>query len=236
MITRSSILTDNFVDDVLPLLKLLNERRLWNSDAKLYKEQLNTLLLSKGYIEFTTEYSGYIVQSIGSSYLYDVPMYKRGYLLEFRGKRVRVVCVGSGEFKYRTYMAGVVGETPHEKLVIKLEHEYSFPDTGTHTVIYRSPRFKIIRTDGNSKIFTSYSANGQIDLDLCDAIVIDGKKGIPIATLIYKAGGLMHGKVLGFPIGESRPNDVYTSLKGALRRLKTISDDYHMASAWQTHR
>ena len=62
MITRSSILTDNFVDDVLPLLKLLNERRLWNSDAKSYKEQLNTLLLSKGYIEFTTEYSGYIVQ------------------------------------------------------------------------------------------------------------------------------------------------------------------------------
>lgn len=114
---------DEFVDDVLTLLKLLNAREGWNNEAKLHQEKLWKLLLSKGYIPFTAGYSDYIASAIGASYLYDVPMYKRGYLSKFRGKRIRVVCVGSGSHRYREYMAGIVGETPPDKLITKVQRK-----------------------------------------------------------------------------------------------------------------
>ena len=117
------IMKDEFVDDVLALLRFLTARKGWNNEAKLNQKKLWTLLDSKDYIYFTAGYSDYIASAIGDSYLYDVPMYKRGYLSKFRGKRIRVVCVGSGSHRYRDYMAGVVGDTPPDKLITKVERK-----------------------------------------------------------------------------------------------------------------
>jgi hypothetical protein len=222
VITESSIIKDEFVDDAMALIKVLNSRKGWNEEAKLNQEKLQKLLLSKGYIWFSGGFSRYIISKIGDSYLYDVPMYKRGHLSKFKGKRVRIVCVSSGTHTYREYMAGVVSETPPEKLITKLERRYSFPDTGNHTVIYSSPRFKIIKVDGDSKIATTYDASGYVDLELCDAILLDGKKGIPIATLIYKSETLKEGKIIGWKLGRE-----YDSIKDAIIELKKRSDRYH---------
>jgi hypothetical protein len=117
------IMKDEFVDDVLALLKLLTARKGWNNEARLNQKKLWALLDSKDYITFTAGYSDYIASAIGDSYLYDVPMYKRGYLAKYRGKRVRVVCVASGSNRYRDYMVGVVGDTPPDKLITKVQRK-----------------------------------------------------------------------------------------------------------------
>ena len=117
------IMKDEFVDDVLALLRFLTARKGWNNEAKLNQKKLWTLLDSKDYIYFTAGYSDYIASAIGDSFLYDVPMYKRGYLSKFRGKRIRVVCVASGPHRYRAYMAGLVGETPPDKLITKVRRK-----------------------------------------------------------------------------------------------------------------
>ena len=119
------IMKDEFVDDVLALLKLLTARKGWNNEARLNQKKLWALLESKGYIDFTGSYNDYIASAIGDSYLYDVPMYKRGYLSKFRGKRIRVVCVASGPHRYRAYMAGLVGDTPPDKLITKVQRKLS---------------------------------------------------------------------------------------------------------------
>jgi hypothetical protein len=51
-----------------------------------------------GYVGCTVDPRTYLVHQVGQSFLYDVPLNKRGRLAAFRGKRVRLVCLGSGTF------------------------------------------------------------------------------------------------------------------------------------------
>ena len=117
MIKTSEITKDEFVDDALSIIRTLNARKGWTREARANRKKLRLLLKGKGYISFLGGYERYLGGRIGHSYLYDVPMKKRGYLSKFRGKRVRIVCVSSGTFK-QEYMAGIVGEIPPEKMAI----------------------------------------------------------------------------------------------------------------------
>jgi len=69
-------------------------------------KQLIHMLGRKRYITFVGHPARYRLTLIGQSCLMDVPANKRGHLSAFRGKRIRLVCVGSGRFE-RQLMAGV---------------------------------------------------------------------------------------------------------------------------------
>jgi hypothetical protein len=216
------ILRDEHVDDALVLIRKLNAASGWSKEAKLHQHQLRELLESKVFINFWSSSSRYLVSKIGESYLYDVPMYKRGLLSKFRGKRVRVVCISSGSHADREYMAGVVGDTPSDKIVRSQSEEYSFPDVGKHKVVYSSPRFKVIEVNDDTQISSSYEPDGFIDYETCDLVLIDGAKCIPIAKLKHVDNGRLEGVIVGSNYWRR-----YLSLNEAISHLSSTSDAYH---------
>ena len=109
MIAKESMLEDRFSDDVLEAIKLLNAEPKWNSKKHNFKTKLIELLKSEGYIDFTvTNVKQYRISRVGQSYLYDVPLNRRGHLSVFRGKRVRIVCTGSGRHSFRKFMVNAI--------------------------------------------------------------------------------------------------------------------------------
>ena len=111
MITDDSMLEDSFNDDVLIAIKLLNVELKWTKKKYDLKNSLINLLNAEGYISFSvTNVEQYKISRVGQSYLYDVPMHKRGHLSIFRGKRVRIVCSGSGRNSFRELMAKDIGD------------------------------------------------------------------------------------------------------------------------------
>ena len=130
MITESTMLVDDFKDEVLSILKPFNARAGWDKTKQALRRELVALLKTKNYVFFSSGYNRYLISTIGSSYLYDVPLYKRGHLSKFRSKRVRIVCTDSGRLSWRGYMAGVVCESPADKVVVKRRQPkniYTFP-------------------------------------------------------------------------------------------------------------
>ena len=107
MIYTNEIIKDDIKDDVYDMVCKLNLYKTWTKEKHEIKKQLIELLDKKQYISFYSLVSRFIVTSIGSSYLYDVPAKRRGHLSVFRNKRIRIICVSSGRF-WRTYMAGIV--------------------------------------------------------------------------------------------------------------------------------
>jgi hypothetical protein len=62
---------------------------------------------SKNYIGFAGHPNRYHLSVVGESCLYQIPTNRRGHLSVFRGKLVRLVCVYSGSYANRYYMAGL---------------------------------------------------------------------------------------------------------------------------------
>ena len=106
MIHQKEIKKDNFLDEVQPLLRKLQKKERFDRESRIIKTELLSLLKTKNYIKFSGNAERFIVSKIGDSYLYDVPLDKRGHLSVFRGHRVRVLCIASGTHFYREYMAG----------------------------------------------------------------------------------------------------------------------------------
>jgi hypothetical protein len=63
------------------------------------REHLERLAIAHGYVGGWLDYRDYQLSRVGQSYQYDVPVGKRGILAQFAGKRVRLVCVYSGQFR-----------------------------------------------------------------------------------------------------------------------------------------
>lgn len=61
---------------------------------------------SAGYVSIRGTYQSYNLSRIGESCQYDVPLDRRGALLPFRGKRVRVVCSENTGRNGRVFLAG----------------------------------------------------------------------------------------------------------------------------------
>ena len=60
------------------------------------------------YVSIRGNYQSYGLSRIGHSCQYDIPMDRRGALLPFRGKRVRVVCVENTGRNGRVFWAGPI--------------------------------------------------------------------------------------------------------------------------------
>ena len=201
MFDLSEQLIDNIKDDVRTLLKSLDKRTCWNAEAKQSLNNLIKLLKKKKYISFIGHPNRYHLTRIGSSCLYDVPTYRKGALAPFRGKRVRLVCISSGRYD-RQLMAGVVGDTPKNKLKVKEKPIYVFPDIGDHEIEYLGRRFMVIKSIGEDPIEFYQGALDFIDLSDCDFILLDGKDCCPIATFKLATNGQIFGRLLGRTWGE----------------------------------
>ena len=111
MITKETMLEDNFNDNVLFAIKLLNTETKWTNKKYGLQDKLIEILNSEGYIAFSvTNPNRYQLSKVGQSYLYDVPNNRRGHLSIFRGKRVRIICTSSGPHTLRGFMANVIGD------------------------------------------------------------------------------------------------------------------------------
>ena len=96
------------VDDLVSAkLRLFNAQPTWTRKKRRLREELDTLCKAHGYIGFWGDYRNYALHRVGQSLQYDVPANKRGSLAPFRGKRVRLICIYSGQFR-RWVRAGPV--------------------------------------------------------------------------------------------------------------------------------
>lgn len=218
MINQTTILTDDFDDVILEELNTFNARS-WGREKNSHRARLISLLTEKNYIFFYANYTGYLSTTVGSSYLYDVPLYKQGNLKMFRGKRVRIICIESGCWR-RGYMAGIVGDTPQHKIIAKRRTPnttYRFPDyVHAHRVLYRSLRFIVFHVKDSICIFSKNEPSGYINTDGWDSVLVDGKFGKPIATLAHDSNSHIRVKVLDRYFCEK----TYSSVREAIDDIK----------------
>jgi len=79
-------------------IKRMQEIDTWTSEKRRLQRDLELMSPYFGYVGWTVDPRAYLVHQVGQSFLYDVPLNKRGRLDVFRGKRVRFICLGSGTY------------------------------------------------------------------------------------------------------------------------------------------
>lgn len=97
---------DPKADEIGLIIKELQSIPTFTTAKRAVLGRLLELLKQSGYKLFNGKAARYGFGPIGASYLYCVPEDKRGHLEPYRGKLVRLVCVGSGIFD-REIMVGV---------------------------------------------------------------------------------------------------------------------------------
>jgi hypothetical protein len=70
----------------------------WTAEKRKLQRDLEVMSPYFGYIGLWVDPRAYLVYQVGQSFVYDVPLDKRGNLSVFRGKRIRIICLGSGAF------------------------------------------------------------------------------------------------------------------------------------------
>ena len=213
MFEISDKIRDNIKDEAWPYLVRLNKRTSWNDESKDHLEELKIFLKNKNYITFVGHPKRYHLTRIGDSCLYDVPTFRKGALTEFRGKRIRVVCVSSGRYD-RLLMAGAVGSTPKNKIKIKEKVSYVFPEIGDHKIAYLGRRYMVIESKGKFSIELYQGSFDSIDLKSCDLILLDGKDCCPIATFNYEPEDRLIGKLVGWSFPET-----FSDLRTGIREM-----------------
>lgn len=187
MVSKEDIIEDTYDDSTFKLLSKLNKLTTWTFDKKALKDSLLRHLEGEKYVFFSaTNPNRYHIQSIGQHYLYDVPLYKQGVLKEFRGKRVRIICTHSGSHTWRGFMAGAVYATPADKIIEKVVKHYRFPNKfDSHKILYKSPRFKVIKLETDDEIRRAMRTGDteSVDLHSWDGLVLDGKHAAPIVLI-----------------------------------------------------
>jgi len=223
MFDKKDQMIDDVVDDVRPYLDALSARTGWNSEARSGLEALKKILKEKNYKLFVGHPGRYHLTGIGNSCLYDVPSDRKGFLTEFRGKRIRIVCVSSGRYD-RELMAGVVGITPAHLVTKRDKPRYVFPSVGDHAIAYLGRRYMLIKSAGTSAIELHQGSFEFVDLTVCDFILIDGKASCPIATLKYENDHDLVGTLIGWGYGKK-----FSCIADAIRGMVKEADRFHTA-------
>ena len=97
------IIADNTNDELSKLLSGFNLLTHWNSEKQTFLKELISLLEKQNYKMLVLKEHRYKVGKVGNSFIYEITVKRRGLFAPFRGKSVRVICVGSGRFD-RTVM------------------------------------------------------------------------------------------------------------------------------------
>lgn len=218
MIDKNAILPDNITDSASFTLKAMLNEDGWTSTKSHLRHELIQHLQNEQYISFEGCPYRYHITKVGESYLYDVPLYRQGFLKKYRGKRVRIVCVGSGRYK-RSYMAGVVGDTPVQLVIKKLEYSYTFPTYATNSeIIYKTRRFLLFKADKSLKILCEKEPKGYVDLQEWDSILIDGRYGLPIAKARQTLNGSVEIRQMGWR-GQHQSSDYREAVRYITKQL-----------------
>ena len=206
MISEDTVIGDDLGDDVSVILKAMADDHTWTSKKSALREELVSLLKKRRYLSFAGSPYKYYAHRVGDSYLYDVPLYKQGWLKRFRGKRVRIVCVGSGRYE-RGYMAGAVASTPKELVVEKLAHKYDFPSyVSSGEIVYKTRRFLVFKPENSLEILTAKESGGYVDLREWGMVLVDGKDSLPKGKLKLNDDGSVTCGLLGWKGNHQAPS------------------------------
>jgi hypothetical protein len=97
-ISLSEIIPDNGRDLIGAKLKKIKCIPKWNGKKQKLRDELVKILKFHNYKSCDVKSRNYKLYHVGDSFLYDVPEKKNGHLKEFRGKRIRLICVFSGRY------------------------------------------------------------------------------------------------------------------------------------------
>jgi hypothetical protein len=98
LIQLNHALPDTYNDVLGEKIKRIQEIGSWTSEKRRLQHDLEVMSPWFGYVGWTVDPRTYLVHQVGQSFLYDVPVNKRGRFAAFRGVRVRIICLGSGAF------------------------------------------------------------------------------------------------------------------------------------------
>jgi len=104
MFTKEDVIEDPCTDEAGQIMKAMLAIPTWSKAKHIFHKELVELLESKKYIYFSGHSKDYFVSCVGTSCLYQIPHNRRGHLSVYRGKLIRLVCVGTGQYD-RGYMA-----------------------------------------------------------------------------------------------------------------------------------
>ena len=107
MVSENALIEDKLEGKLGRLVKGFRRHETWTKEKREALEEIEQYLRGRGYKSFRGHYSRYLFQRIGDSALYKVPDNKRGYLEPYRGRWVRLICIGQDSF-YRFYLVGEV--------------------------------------------------------------------------------------------------------------------------------
>lgn len=71
----------------------------WSFKKEKMRQHRERLAIAHGYQAKRLDYRDYQLTKVGQSFQYDVPVGKRGFLSQFAGRRVRLVCTYRGTFR-----------------------------------------------------------------------------------------------------------------------------------------
>jgi hypothetical protein len=108
MIKFEDIIEDETNDEIGQKIAQVQSLVSGSKDKREALAELCDMMRNCKYAEFDSDAKNYATIRVGESFIYDVPTNKTGHLMAFRGKRIRVVCVESGKYNKRSYMAGGV--------------------------------------------------------------------------------------------------------------------------------
>jgi hypothetical protein len=104
MFTKDDMIEDPCTDEAGQLMNAMHKIQTWTKAKRAIYNNLVELLEKNKHIYFRGHFDKYHLSVIGSSCFYNVPYNRRGHLSVYRGKLIRLVCVGTGQYD-RGYMA-----------------------------------------------------------------------------------------------------------------------------------
>ena len=100
---------DCYDDELANSIAQLSKLETWGAEAKKLYSKIESLCKRKKFIRFSGDYRDYHLTRKGQSAIYDIPLNQRGTLEKFRGKRVRIICLGGWDsYAGRWFYAGEV--------------------------------------------------------------------------------------------------------------------------------
>ncbi len=103
---------ENLDHQIDRLLAEFHEVATWTQEKHFLRDRLEEFLLANGYDWHhgkTAPFYG--LTGIGNDRVEHIPSDRRGHLQPYRGKAVRIICIGSGRFE-RTYAVGPTSRHP----------------------------------------------------------------------------------------------------------------------------
>lgn len=100
---------DDVEDEAGNLLRKLNTIPTWTKEKKLLWDEAFKKLSGKTVKRFSGNLRTYGIRRAGQHCLFDVPQGRGGHLVDFCGKRIRLVCLGGSAARgERDYLAQVI--------------------------------------------------------------------------------------------------------------------------------